>query len=67
MTGIRAFAFPFPSRPEVSARHLSILSATSIVIANNGTLFKAITERLRLTTLQGEAFVGSIYLLRLSA
>ncbi|MBL7649471.1 MAG: phosphoethanolamine--lipid A transferase [Candidatus Hydrogenedentes bacterium] len=63
MKTIRALAFPIPSRPGIAARHLSVLCAVFIVVANNGALFKALNERLQMASLQGGALVASIYLL----
>ncbi len=58
--------FSFFRRPQLSVKSLILLSALFIIVANNGVLFKALSGRLDLFSLQGALFVFSIYLLLVS-
>ncbi len=58
-----ASTFSIRRGPVVSARTLAMLCAVFIVVANNGALFKALSDRLEMTSLQGATFVFSAYLL----
>lgn len=55
--------FSLGRRPEISARSLALVCAAFIVIANNGALFKALSERLEVASAAGATFVFTAYLL----
>jgi lipid A ethanolaminephosphotransferase len=63
MSAESASTFSIRRRPVVSARTLAMLCAVFIVVANNGALFKALSDRLEMASLQGATFVFSAYLL----
>ena len=63
MNSESAPSFSIRHRPTVSARTLAMLCAIFIVVANNGALFNALSDRLEMASLQGATFVFSAYLL----
>lgn len=54
-------------RPEVPARLLAVVSAVFIAIADNGAFFRALSDRLDMSSLAGGTFVFCAYLLLATA
>lgn len=57
----------FPRRLQLSSRVLSLVCAIFIIVANNGALFRALSDRLSMASPDGLAFVFSGYLLLVTA